>query len=168
MNSSGVKIIQLEPMRVATALGFGTTPEILAWNKIIEYAKSNNYLGNLKSHRFFGFNNPSPSPGSPNYGYEQWITVGPEAQAGHDVTILDFAGGTYAVARCEGIENIGVAWHNLVAWQEDSQYLKPPNYFQCLEEVLNPAVFITPDGQFNDSEDAYQQVVFDLYLPVKA
>jgi len=168
MNNLGVKIIQLEPMRVATTLGFGTTPEIIAWNKIISYAKMYNYLDDLKSHRFFGFNNPSPSPGSPNYGYEQWMTVGPEAQADKDISILDFAGGTYAVARCEGLENIGTVWQNLVAWHEDSQYLKPPNYYQCLEEVLNPEVFITTEGHFNDSEDAHRQVRFDLYLPVNA
>lgn len=168
MNSLEVKIMRLEPMRIASTLGFGTTPEILAWNKIIAYAKLHNYLDDLKFHRFFGFNNPSPSPGSPNYGYEQWITVGPEAQAENDVSILDFEGGTYAVVRCEGLENIGKAWQNLVAWQEDSQYLKPPNYYQGLEEVLNPEVFITPEGLFNDSEDSYRQVLFDLYLPVKA
>ena len=26
-------------------------------------------------HRLFGFNNPDPSAGSPNYGYEVWIVV---------------------------------------------------------------------------------------------
>lgn len=166
MNDLEVKIVKLEPMRVASALGFGLSPEPIAWEKIISFVKSKGWLANLESHRFFGFNNPSPSPGSPNYGYEQWITVGPDVQGSDEVKIIDFPGGSYAVARCEGISNIGKVWGQLVAWHEDTQDQKPPNYYQCLEEVINPSAFITPDGEFQESEEAHEQVVFHLYLPV--
>jgi DNA gyrase inhibitor GyrI len=166
MNNLTVRIVKLEPMRVATALGFGPSPEPLAWDKIINFMKANDLLDDLESLRFFGFNNPNPSPGSPNYGYEQWVTVGPEVDAGDDIKIINFPGGTYAVARCEGLADIGNIWKQLVAWHEDSPYEKSPNYYQCLEEVLNPAVFITPDGESVEDEESYDAVIFDLYLPV--
>lgn len=166
MNDLEVKIIHLEPMRIASALGFGTSPEPIAWQKIIKFAESQGWLNDLDSHRFFGFNNPSPSPGSPNYGYEQWITVDPDTEAQEGIKIIDFPGGDYAVARCEGLGEIGEIWQKLVAWHEDSRYKKPPNYYQCLEEVLNPYVFISREGTFNETEEAIQQVVFHLYLPV--
>jgi len=166
MNDLTIRIVKLEPLRVATALGFGPSPEPLAWEKIIGFLKTQDWLGDLESHRFFGFNNPNPSPGSPNYGYEQWVTVGPEVEAGDDIKIIDFPGGTYAVARCEGLADIGKIWKQLVTWHEDSPYEKPPNFYKCLEEVLNPGVFITPEGDFIETEAAYNGVIFDLYLPV--
>lgn len=166
MNDLEVRIVKLEPMRVASALGFGPSPETVAWNKIVAFIKSQGWLDELESFRFFGFNNPDPSPGSPNYGYEQWITVGPDVEGMDDIKIIDFPAGSYAVARCEGLSSIGSVWRQLVNWHEDSQYTKPSNYYQCLEEVLNPSVFITREGNFVETQEAHEGVIFDLYLPV--
>ena len=47
----------------------------------------------VEKARFFGFNNPNPSPGSPNYGYEQWLTVGPEVQAEGGIVIKEIPPG---------------------------------------------------------------------------
>ena len=70
-----VRIVQLEPLRVASALGFGPSPEAIAWEKILGWARQNGLpdaastgATGKPAPRFFGFNNPSPSPGSPNYG----------------------------------------------------------------------------------------------------
>jgi DNA gyrase inhibitor GyrI len=145
-----VRIVELEPMRVASALGFGPSPEEIAWEKILAFAQERNLLA--RPHRFFGFNNPSPSPGSPNYGYEQWITVGPEVTAAAGVEIKDFAGGRYAVTRCAGVGVITETWQRLVLWQEDSPYRQA--HHQWLEECL------TPPGT------AMEGMIFDLYLPV--
>jgi hypothetical protein len=41
-------------------------------------------------------NNPNPSPGSPNYGYEFWMTVAGNTPEG-DITVKDFEGGLHAV-----------------------------------------------------------------------
>ena len=166
MNDLSVRIVELQPMLVASGLGFGPSPEPLAWKKVIDFMKSQGWLDDMKSHRFFGFNNPNPSPGSPNYGYEQWVTVDKGTTAPGDIEIKEFAGGMYAVTQCEGIPLISETWGKLVAWQEDSQYKKPPNYYECLEEVVNPEVFITPDGKFIETEEAMNSVIFDLYLPV--
>jgi len=61
MSELEVRVITLEPMRVASAYGFGEQPETQAWTKILAWASSQGYE-DLSKHRFFGFNNPNPSP----------------------------------------------------------------------------------------------------------
>lgn len=151
MQELNVRIVRLEPLRVASALGFGPSPESLAWEKILAWAEQNGALGDAQA-RWFGFNNPSPSAGSPNYGYEQWMTVGPEAQASADAQIKEVPGGLYAVTRCEGLPSIEELWQALSRWREGSGYAWGGH--QWLEECL------TPDAS------ALEDYVFDLYLPI--
>ena len=157
MRELQVRIVKLEPLRAAYALGFGPSPEGIAWEKLMSWAKRQGLLESIASHRLFGFNNPNPHPGSPNYGYEQWMTVGQEVQPEGDIRIKEFPGGLFAVARCTGTDNIFNTWQQLVAWQETSHYKMANN--QCLEECLNPQVFLEPQPDFGS-------LAFDLYLPI--
>lgn len=152
MSDLEVRIVEMEPMRVASALGFGESPENIAWAKILAFARARGLDTALV--RFFGFNNPNPSPGSPNYGYEQWMTVGPEVQAEGEIVIKEIPARRYAVTRFKGLENIGRVWQELVLWFEDSPYHKPSHWCQCLEEVLHGPV--SPPEEW----------VFNLYLPI--
>ena len=152
MGKLEVRIVQLEPLRVATALGFGEQPETIAWEKILKWAREQGI--DLQKARYFGFNNPNPSPGSPNYGYEQWIVAAPGMEGSDEVEIKEFPGGLYAVARCEGIQNIGDVWKALVAWRDESPYKKAQH--QWLEECLTPPI----------GEMALEDYVFDLYAPI--
>jgi len=155
MNALDVHIVKLEPMRVASFLGFGESPETLAWEKLFAWARPKGMLDDPEQHRLFGFNNPNPSPGSPNYGYEVWIVVDPDQEPDDEAKMLDFDGGLYAVTRCPvptgQFDVIGATWKKLVTWRDDSKY-KSGNH-QWLEESLplNP-----PDTEF----------VLDLYLPI--
>jgi DNA gyrase inhibitor GyrI len=155
MSKQDVRIVHLEPMRVASAHGYGESPEPIAWSKILAYARDKGLLENREAVRFFGFNNPDPSPGTPNYGYEQWITVGPDAEPEGDIEIKEIPGGLYAVARCEGLHIIGKVWKALVNWWEESDYKRGQH--QCLEECHTPPV---------EGEIALEDHVFDLYLPI--
>jgi DNA gyrase inhibitor GyrI len=148
-----VKIVHLEPLRVASALGYGASPEMLAWDKLLAWAKANRQLE--QPHRFFGFNNPSPTPASPNYGYEVWMTVSPDVQSNEMVTVKAFEGGDYAVTRCTGVEHIPQAWMELSTWAETSPYRIGSH--QWLEEHIKVGRDI-PESDF----------VLDLYLPIKA
>ena len=148
MSKNDVRIVKLEPLRVAAVHGFGPEPEGIAWDKMMAFVAANNLTG----VRYFGFNNPNPAPGSPNYGYEQWVTVGPEVEASGDVAIKAFGGGLYAVMRCQGVQNIQGAWQELVGWAESSPYRRSNH--QWLEEVLTPPP--TP----------FEEFVLDLYLPI--
>lgn len=147
-----VRIIDLEPMRVASVLGFGSEPEKQALDRMFTWAEGQHLFD--RPRRLFGFNNPSPTPGSPNYGYEVWVTLDGEAKSDDVVTVKDFAGGKYAVMRHTGVEGIPEAWAQLSAWVETSPY-RMANH-QWLEEHIKVGRDL-PHGDF----------VLDLYLPIK-
>lgn len=156
MSELKVQIKELNSMRVASVYGFGPEPETIAWEKLIAYAGPKGYLDEPRKHRIFGFNNPDPSAGSPNYGYEFWIEVGPQDEPEAEVRILNFRGGHYAVARCEvragNYDVIGSTWKKLVTWLEDSPYKL--GFHQWLEEMISEEGL--PEGDFT----------LDLYLPI--
>ena len=139
MSELDVRIVKLEPMRVASAHAFSESPEPEAGEKLIAWAKPKGLLDDPEKHRVFGFNNPDPSPGSPNYGYEFWIAVGPDVEPEGDIKIKEFPGGLYAVTRCEvknPWEDIPGTWQRLVAWSETSKYQMARH--QWLEEHIGP------------------------------
>ena len=152
MSELEVKIVHMEPMRVACAHAFGESPEAEAWERILAFAKAKGI--DPREARFFGFNNPNPSPGSPNYGYEQWITVAPEVEAAGEIVIKEIPARLYAVTQFKGLSNIGEVWKQLVLWFEDSPYKQPSHWHECLEELLTP-----PDVP-------PEEYVFKLYLPI--
>ena len=156
MGELDVRIVKLDRMRVASAYGFGQSPEGQAWETLIAWAKPKGLLDDRQNHRIFGFDNPSPSPGSPNYGYELWIEVGPDVEPEQDVRIVAFLGGLYAVTRCEVPPSepyrvIPATWKRLVTWREDSPYRCGSH--QWLEESIPIEL---PGIEF----------VLDLYLPI--
>lgn len=93
-------------------------------------------------------------PGSPNYGYEQWITVGSDTGPAKEIEVKAFPGGRYAVARCT-LGRIGEVWKQLNTWWEDSPYRKASH--QWLEEALS---------SLEDLESGSPDIVLDLYLPI--
>jgi DNA gyrase inhibitor GyrI len=151
-----VRIVRLESLRVASVLGFGKQPEEIAWQKLETWAKPRGYLEQPEIYRIFGFNNPSPSHGSPNYGYEFWLTLPPQVEPEGEVEIKRFAGGLYAVAHWDGQGDpnvtIPAAWEKLVRWRENSRYHAADH--QWLEEHLIPEG--SQPGTFE----------LDLYLPI--
>lgn len=155
MTELDVRIVTLEPMRIASAHAFGPSPEEEAMRKLVAWAEPMGLLADPKRHRIFGFNNPDPSPGSPNYGYEFWIAVGPDVKPEGDIKVKEFAGGLYAVARCEvqgdAYDIIPATWQQLVTWCVGSPYRSATH--QWLEEHLG----------LPGSPDDF---VLDLYLPI--
>jgi DNA gyrase inhibitor GyrI len=158
-----VRIVKLEPMTVAVAHGFGEHPETESWEKMMAFARDNGLLDEFEARRVFGFNNPDPTPGSPNYGYDSWLAVEPGTEASGDIVIQRFEGGLYAVTPCDGVGAIGNVWRDLVAWREDSRYSR--GHHQWLEEVLNPGDFVTPRGD-PPPDEVWDSVRFHLYLPI--
>ena len=152
MSEMDVRIVRLEPIRVAAVLGFGASPEGLAWDKMTAWLKTSHLLEDGRTHRFFGFNNPSPSAGSPNYGYEVWVTVDAPVQPEGEMAVKDFPGGLYAVTRCKGVDNIFPTWQQFVRWREESRYHMASH--QWLEE------------HFGALELPPEEFELDLYLPI--
>ncbi|MFN2122961.1 MAG: effector binding domain-containing protein [Candidatus Promineifilaceae bacterium] len=152
MNENKIRIIKLGPMSVASAYTFGGTPEEKAFEKMYEFAKENGLLLDGQLPPTFGFNNPNPSAGSPNYGYEVWLPLDGEFKAWEGVNSIDFPGGLYAVGLCHGLQNIAKDWLDLARWREGSKYLAGKH--QWLEHLLSP------------QDAAPDQYEFELYLPI--
>ena len=121
----------------------------------MNWAKPKGYLDEPEKHRIFGFNNPNPSVGSPNYGYEFWIQIGQDADVEADVNIKEFDGGKYAITRSYGIENITATWMKLAEWVENNS-----KYRFGTQEMLEEHVGPFP---FEVSED----FVLDLYCSIE-
>ena len=151
MSEIEVKIVELEPTRMISAYGFGAEPEGIAWEKIKAFAENNKLDLANDSVTTFGFNNPNPSKGSPNYGYEIWLPVARDIEPEGDLRIVDFTGGLYAVTTFKGLENIGEVWGKLVKWREGSKYKHA--HHQWLEELTT-------------YELPLEEYVFNLYLPI--
>ena len=152
MSEIEVRIVKMEPMRMLSSYGYGPEPENIAWEKITAFIREHDLLEDGNFPATYGFNNPNPSKGSPNYGYEIWLPVDESVQPEGDLRIVDFMGGMYAVTRFKGLSNIGRVWGELVKWREASKYR--PAYNQCLEHLLGGAGG-PPEG-----------MVFDLYLEI--
>jgi DNA gyrase inhibitor GyrI len=156
MGELNVSVIRLEPMWVASFFGFGTEPEMEAWGKLIEWAQPLGLLDHPDQHRIFGFNHPEPAPGSPNYGYELWLTVDPNYASQGKIELKEFPGGLYAVARCavngNPYEAIPAAWQGLVQWREQSRFKS--SHHQWLEAFVETSRMA--EGFFT----------LDLYLPL--
>jgi DNA-binding HxlR family transcriptional regulator/DNA gyrase inhibitor GyrI len=162
MKEFTVKTVRLAPMRVASARVISKTPEKDAWDKMRTWAEPKGLLDDLTQHPVFGFNNPNPSPGRTEYGYEFWVRVGPDAEPEGDIQIKDFKGGLYAVTTCKLKEELQSeffqkegyleSWKKLVDWVKSSKYTYGAH--QCLEKAHDPGA----------SED---ELVLDLYCPLE-
>ncbi|MFW9845796.1 MAG: GyrI-like domain-containing protein [Candidatus Thorarchaeota archaeon] len=161
MDELKVRIERLEPMRVASVRAISKSPENDAWEKLREWAEPRGLLDDIKKHPVFGFNNPDPTPGKQEYGYEFWIKIGKDVDVEGDIEIKEFEGGLYAVTTTplkadpsmtdDGIEFIG-GWKRLADWIKASKY--DFGNQQCLEKAHETGV----------SED---DLILDLYWSIK-
>lgn len=155
MDELDVRISTLEAMRVASFHAFGPSPELDAAAKVVDWAKPRGFLDEPEKHRIFGFNNPNPSTGTPNYGYEFWIQIEPDTKVEKEVSVKEFEGGLYAITRSVGIENITATWMKLAEWVENNS-----KYSYGSREMLEEHVGPFP---FEVSED----FTLDLYCSIK-
>jgi AraC family transcriptional regulator len=157
MEKQDIRIIKLPAMKVVSFYAFSTSPELEAWNKTVSWAKAHEYWQEHPSRRIFGFDNPSPSVGSPNYGYEFWLTVDPDVKSDNEHQVKEFSGGLYGVLHCDVTEGdpyeiIPSTWGKLVKWLESSHYKHGSH--QWLEEHLT---------RFDSNDRGF---ILDLYIPI--
>jgi DNA gyrase inhibitor GyrI len=154
-------ILRLPPMTVASAHAFGENPEREAWKKMEAWAGPLGLLDDVEAHPVFGFNNPNPSPGSREYGYEFWIAVDPGTELGAGIKQKSHQGGVYAVTSCRLMDEIQSpffqreghleSWKKLVDWAEANQIKRGGH--QALEKPHDPRA-------------SEEDLVLDLYLPI--
>ena len=157
-----IEIVQLEPMTVASVQAISKSPEEDAWKKMVAFAEPRGLFKDLKKNPIFGFNNPNPSEGKEEYGYEFWIRISSDTELDEGVTKKKFNGGLYAVTRCNltkestsaFLQEHGIleSWAKLSEWFKSSGYEKGKH--QWLEKSINPN---KPD----------EDLLLDLYLPIE-
>lgn len=152
MTDFEVRIERFEPMRVAWVRSVGAHPEEEAWRLLTAWAGPAGLIGDVR-HPMFGFNNPSPVRGVPEYGYEFWIAIGPEIHPSGGIGVKDFEGGTYAVTSCRVGPDMPTRWQALARWVRDSKYSWRRSAHE-LERLQNPAA---PPAE----------MVVDLCLPLE-
>jgi DNA gyrase inhibitor GyrI len=153
MTEMHVHMVRLEPMRVASVCVVSATPERDAWSKLRAWAEPAGLLNDIRQYPVFGFNNPGPKPGAKKYGYEFWIRVDPDVEAGDGVHIKHVEGGLYAVTTCESAADISATWKKLYDYMQAPRHSYKWRPGQELERPHNPRA-------------AEDRMVFDLYLPV--
>lgn len=146
-----VKIVELEPMRVASFRAIGETPEHDAAKLLTEWAQGKGYLNDLEKHPIFGFDNPRPSKEKKEYGYEFWIKV-EDDYSEEGLTLKDISGGRYAVTTCYNLSQIGELWMKLFNWVKENGY--EYRKAECLEKTHN----------ISASDD---ELILDLYDPIR-
>ena len=162
MKEFEVKIVKLEPMRVASARAISKTPEHDAWEKMRAWAEPKGLLEDIERHPVFGFNNPNPSPEREDYGYEFWVRVGPDIEPEGNVEIKEFEGGLFAVTTCKLKEEIQSeffqkegyleSWKKIVDWVKSSKYKFGKR--QCLEKAHDPGA-------------SDEELILDLYCSIE-
>lgn len=153
LKDNNVRIINLKPFRVAYTSAFGASPELMAWEILKTWIKKNE-IKDTSSTRYFGFNNPSPSKGVSEYGYEVWRLIEKDYEENENIKFKDFEGGLYLVTTANGVYDIGETWKNLSQWAEKKGYEYGSS--QWLEEHI-----IVDENSWND------KMQFDLYYPIK-
>jgi len=140
-------------MWVAAVLATGPAPEVEAFQRLRQWAAPKGLFAEPERHPVFGFNNPSPSPGKPEYGYELWLRVDAPDPSETAVVFKLFEGGLFAVTACAlcGEPGIMETWRLLWEWAQTGPYRW--RRAQELEKVLNP-------------EAPEDRLMLELYLPV--
>jgi DNA gyrase inhibitor GyrI len=155
MTDVEVRVERLPAMRVAWARAVSGSPERDAWQALGGWAKAEGLLDDPQAHPVFGFNNPSPSGGAREYGYEFWVAVGPGAAPPEGIGLKDFPGGLYAVTSCRlsGGPSVPQCWKALLRWVHSSPYAWRRTAHE-LEKVRDPLA-------------AAADMELELYLPLE-
>jgi DNA gyrase inhibitor GyrI len=156
MREIEVRIVRLEPMRVAAARAISESPERDAWQTLCAWAEPRGLLNDVENNPVFGFNNPNPSPNRPTYGYEFWVRVDPDQEPEGEIVLKDFEGGRYAVTTCrlqgDPSGTLPEVWRKLWEWVEASNYR-----WRKTHELEKPRDPLVPP----------QDLVLDLLLPIE-
>ena len=113
-----VQFIRLQPMRVVSFQAISESPENEAWAKLREWAEPKGYFDDLEKNPIYGFNNPDPSPGKKEYGYEFWLVVDPDFKS-DEVEVKDVPESFNVVTRCnveDPARDITEAWKKILEW----------------------------------------------------
>lgn len=157
-----IRIIKLPKMTIASYGAISETPENDCW-KVVNKLVEDYSLQDCPGFRHFGFNNPDPTPGKAEYGYEMWVVVPENLPIPEPFVKKEFAGGLYG-ALPTYMTVIGERWGQLFDWvQTNDSYeldVDIPNMRHELEECMDYVAF-------NSEATPVSEKQLDLLLPIK-
>jgi AraC family transcriptional regulator len=153
-----VRIIEMEPLRVAYFRGIGTySPATIGplFQKLMAWAGPRGICGPASQIMGVCWDDPGITP-EPRCRYDACITVAPDFQDDGRVSLQLLPGGRYAVRHCEFVcQGFEKAWEELMTdWLPTSGY--QPDDRPNLEFYYN-------DG----NRDPENKWIMDIWLPVK-
>ncbi|NHJ05588.1 MAG: ArsR family transcriptional regulator [Candidatus Heimdallarchaeota archaeon] len=143
----------LPPMRVACFHVISKTPENDASKKMSKWMKENNIFFDSEKHPTFGFDNPRPTQGKEEYGYEFWLKVEDDFEPKDDVKLKDIPSFYYVVTTCWRLTDIGRDWMHLDRWIREHDY-EIIRDTPCLERAHISGV-------------TEEELILDLMVPIK-
>jgi len=156
---TNVRIVKLPAMTVASYLALSAAPEDDCSKVFNEFVLKNS-LHKRSGYRCFGFNNPSPSEGNLEYGYEMWVSIPDDFEVNKPLVKKEFEGGLYASVSTQ-MNEIGERWMQLHNWCVNSGEYEADSSKQWLEECsMDFEVFISEQVSFSDKQ-------LDLLSPIK-
>jgi hypothetical protein len=134
------EIREVATSQAARFHAFSSSPEEKAWAAMEGWAGPKGYLVKDAPVEIYGYNNPNPSAGSPNYGYE-FLVVAEDLSGAPEVVTL--TGGKYLIAPFEGDDptTLAEAWKALVEQAERDGHSHGTH--QWLEKHTPPGLNIT-------------------------
>lgn len=163
-----VRIVYLPPATVASIHFHCDEPEAHANEVMDKFVRESNLCEIKPDLRHYGFNHPNPSPdtppGSPDHGYEMWVTIPEDMTVPEPLTKKHFTGGLYAAHMIKMGDFH--EWNWLCEWAQNNKEYEPnwgdPECMHgLLEEHLN---YINHINLPNSEPDGMQ---LDLLIPVK-
>lgn len=149
MPVSTIQVNKLEPLHVATVTINDQSPEVIAIQTLLDWARHHGLLD--RPFRFFGYDSCLPYP---DHTYTTLLTVDADVKSSDDIHIVDLPGGLFAVLDIQGVENISQGWRQLERWCKDSVYTFGDQ--TGLEEYVDVL-----------SEQPFADMQFKLYLSIK-
>ncbi len=162
-----IKVVELNPMKVASFQYVGENPELNAFKEMITWAQEKNLLSKNMRYHFFGFNNPIPTEDNPVYGYEVWLPLDDDFEGDGEIKIKEFKGGLFAVTEMLFSDFLsGQDWnvfHSAAKlWMKENMY-EFDSTVQWLEEHITEKKEIENFIQKND----LPKWNIGLYLPIR-
>lgn len=162
-----VRVVLLPPCTIASYHFIGEKPEETVGTAIDKFVHESRLYEKKPDARMFGFNHPNPSPNSPHYGYEDWVTIPDDMEVSAPLVKKRFEGGMYAAHTI--VFPDFHEWKLLSKWVEESDKYDS-NYSEqgeeimggCLEEHLN---WIYSSHMGWPENGIYGHI--DLLLPIK-
>jgi DNA-binding transcriptional MerR regulator len=163
-----VRIVFLPPATVAAIHFYCEEPELHAAKVLNEFVKASNLCELKPDLRHYGFNNPDPSPntpeGMPDHGYEMWVTIPDNFIVPEPLTRKHFPGGLYAAQ----VIKMGDfhEWEWVIQWAINNETYEP-NWGdpKCMSGLLEEQLNYLNNVNVQDFDPGSMQL--DLLMPIK-